>query len=79
MTPTQITIIVCSSVASFLFALVIVGVKMMLKGQCTIKTEAKQGRRDIHKKIDPIIELTKELAVCHGLNHPGQLNRRKND
>lgn len=73
MTPSIITVMICSGIVSFLFAVVLIGVKRVLQGQCDIRTEATEGRKALHAKIDPIAETVTKLTQCHEINHPGQL------
>ena len=61
-----------------------VGISVIIKGQFTTRKEAKEGRQDIHKKMD--IEFKSinnkldsqerrltSVESCHRINHPNQL------
>jgi hypothetical protein len=75
---------VITSLVGILGTISIVGIRALINGQRSMTTEAKEGRRDIHLKIDGKFDtlhqeqrrhsdrLTK-LETCHKVNHGEQL------
>lgn len=48
------------------------GISWLIKGQWSIRKEAKEGRKELHKKIDKYTTQLTTLVAQHKINHPGQ-------
>lgn len=55
-----------------LCALILTALARIMIVQNSIRTEAKNGREALHKRIDPISLSVTTLAAQHIINHPGQ-------
>ncbi len=76
----KVFIIVLGLILSAIGTLIIIGIKQLMKGQTTIKEEAKTARKVLHTKIEDIVTKLDnysgrliQLESFHKTNHPGQL------
>ena len=55
-----------------LAAIILLGITAILNGQRITRKEAKEGRRDLHEKINPVLDIIIELTTFHKVNFPDQ-------